>query len=147
MAAGRSPFSEVPPKTDCQPRHRPGRAACAARGCRLQRPVLMSPMHVDDLDNAILQGRPHFSHDLVEVRGVIKEHHVRFVHIDPRVSSVSGGLRLQNTAGASVSASARVLKTLPGLRRRPVDELDELDLRRAVFSDDTCGLKHRGTTT
>jgi hypothetical protein len=28
---------------------------------------------------------------------VIKEHHVRFVHIDPRVSSVSGGLRLQNT--------------------------------------------------
>jgi len=35
----------------------------------------MSPMHVDDLDNAILQGRPHFSHDLVEVRGVIKEHH------------------------------------------------------------------------
>jgi len=75
MAAGRSPFSEVPPKTDCQPRHRPGRAACAARGCRLQRPVLMSPMHVDDLDNAILQGRPHFSHDLVEVRGVIKEHH------------------------------------------------------------------------
>ena len=100
MAAGRSPFSEVPPKTDCQPRHRPGRAACAARGCRLQRPVLMSPMHVDDLDNAILQGRPHFPHDLVEVRGVIKEHHVRFVHIDPRVSSVSGGLRLQNTHDA-----------------------------------------------
>jgi hypothetical protein len=25
MAAGRSPFSEVPPKTDCQPRHRPRR--------------------------------------------------------------------------------------------------------------------------
>ena len=28
---------------------------------------------------------------------MLKEHHVRFVHIDPRVSSVSGGLRLQNT--------------------------------------------------
>jgi hypothetical protein len=28
---------------------------------------------------------------------VIKEHHVRFVYIDPWVSSVSGGLRLQNT--------------------------------------------------
>ncbi len=26
MAAGRSPFSEVPPKTNCQPRHRPSRA-------------------------------------------------------------------------------------------------------------------------
>jgi hypothetical protein len=35
------------------------------------------------LDNAILQGQPHFPHDMVEVRGVIKEHHVRFVYIDP----------------------------------------------------------------
>src|SRR5215204_7370590 len=26
MAAERNPFSEVPPKTDCQPRHRPSRA-------------------------------------------------------------------------------------------------------------------------
>jgi hypothetical protein len=49
------------------------------------------------LDNAILQGQPHFPHDMVEVSGVIKEHHVRFVYIDPWVSSVSGGLRLQNT--------------------------------------------------
>jgi hypothetical protein len=28
---------------------------------------------------------------------VIKEHHVRFVYIAPWVSSVSGGLKLQNT--------------------------------------------------
>ena len=26
------------------------------------------------LDNAILQGQPHFPHDMVEVSGVIKEH-------------------------------------------------------------------------
>ena len=52
------------------------------------------------LDNAILQGQPHFPHDMVEVSGVIKEHHVRFVYIDPWVSSVSGGLRLQNTQDA-----------------------------------------------
>jgi hypothetical protein len=31
---------------------------------------------------------------------VIKEHHVRFVNIYPWVSSVSGGLRLQNTQNA-----------------------------------------------
>ena len=31
---------------------------------------------------------------------MIKEHHVRFVYIDPRVSSVSRGLRLQNTQDA-----------------------------------------------
>jgi hypothetical protein len=35
------------------------------------------------LDNAILQGQPHLPHDMVEVSGVIKEHHVRFVYIDP----------------------------------------------------------------
>jgi hypothetical protein len=35
------------------------------------------------LGNAILQGQPHFPHDMVEVSGVIKEHHVRFVYIDP----------------------------------------------------------------
>jgi hypothetical protein len=35
------------------------------------------------LDNAVLQGQPHFPHDMVEVSGVIKEHHVRFVYIDP----------------------------------------------------------------
>jgi hypothetical protein len=58
-------------------------------------------MHVHDLDNAILQGQPHFPHDMVEVSGVIKEHHVRFVNIDPWVSSVSGGLRLQNTQDAT----------------------------------------------
>jgi len=52
------------------------------------------------LDNAILQGRPHFPHDLWRSAGVIKEHHVRFVHIAPWVSSVSGGLRLQNTHDA-----------------------------------------------
>jgi hypothetical protein len=52
------------------------------------------------LGNAILQGRPHFPHDLVEVRGVIKEHHVRFVYVAPWVRSVSGGLRLQNTHDA-----------------------------------------------
>jgi RecA-family ATPase len=52
------------------------------------------------LDNAILQGQPHLPHDMVEVSGVIKEHHVRFVNIDPWVSSVSGGLRLQNTQDA-----------------------------------------------
>ena len=52
------------------------------------------------LDNAILQGQPHFPHDMVEVSGVIKEHHVRFVNIYPWVSSVSGGLRLQNTQNA-----------------------------------------------
>jgi hypothetical protein len=52
------------------------------------------------LNNAILQGQPHFPHDMVEVSGVIKEHHVRFVYIDPWVSSVSGGLRLQNTQNA-----------------------------------------------
>lgn len=33
------------------------------------------------LDNAILQGQPHFPHDMVEVSGVIKEHHVRFVYM------------------------------------------------------------------
>jgi len=44
--------------------------------------VLMSP-DVHDLGNAILQGQPHFPHDMVEVSGVIKEHHVRFVYIDP----------------------------------------------------------------
>ena len=52
------------------------------------------------LDNAILQGQPHFPRDMVEVSGVIKEHHVRFVYIDPWASSVSGGLRLQNTQNA-----------------------------------------------
>ena len=52
------------------------------------------------LDNAILQGQPHFPHDMVEVRGVIKEHHVRFVYIDPWVSPVSDQLRLQNTQDA-----------------------------------------------
>jgi len=36
----------------------------------------------------------------VEVRGVIKEHHVQFVHIAPRVSSVSGGIRFRNTHNA-----------------------------------------------
>ena len=35
------------------------------------------------LDNAILQGQPHLPHDMVEVSGVIKEHHVRFVYIHP----------------------------------------------------------------
>ena len=49
------------------------------------------------LANAILQGQPHFPHDMVEVSGVIKEHHVRFVYIDPWVSSVCRGLKLQNT--------------------------------------------------
>jgi hypothetical protein len=52
------------------------------------------------LDNAILQGQPHFPHDMVEVRGVIKEHHVRFVYIDPWVSPVFDQLRLQNTQDA-----------------------------------------------
>jgi hypothetical protein len=52
------------------------------------------------LDNAILQGQPHFPHDMVEVSGVIKEHHVRFVYIDRWVSSGSGGLRFQNTQDA-----------------------------------------------
>jgi hypothetical protein len=52
------------------------------------------------LDNAILQGQPHFPHDMVEVSGVIKEHHVRFVYIDPWVSPVSDQLRLQNTQDA-----------------------------------------------
>jgi hypothetical protein len=46
------------------------------------------------LDNAILQGQPHFPHDMVEVSGVIKEHHVRFVYLDPWVSSVSGGAQV-----------------------------------------------------
>ena len=43
------------------------------------------------LDNAILQGQPHFPHDMVEVSGVIKEHHVRFVYIAPWVSSCPAG--------------------------------------------------------
>ena len=43
------------------------------------------------LDNAILQGQPHFPHDMVEVSGVIKEHQARFVYIAPWFSSVSGG--------------------------------------------------------
>ena len=58
-------------------------------------------MHVHDLDNAILQGQPHFPHDMVEVRGVIKEHHVRFVYIDPWVSSgpAGSGCRTLKTPG------------------------------------------------
>ena len=52
------------------------------------------------LDNAILQGQPHFPHDMAEVSGVIKEPYVRFVYIDPWVSSGSGGLRFQNTQDA-----------------------------------------------
>jgi len=54
-------------------------------------------MHLHDLDNAIQQGQPHLPHNMVEVSGVIKEHHVRFVYIDPWVSPVSDQLRLQNT--------------------------------------------------
>jgi hypothetical protein len=42
MAAERSPFSEVPPKTDVNPRS-PGRALGAARGCRLVGSQLMGP--------------------------------------------------------------------------------------------------------
>ena len=52
------------------------------------------------LDNAILQGQPHFPHDMVEISGVIKKHMCGFVYIDPWVSSVSGGLRFQNTQDA-----------------------------------------------
>ena len=51
-------------------------------------------------DDTILQGQPHFPHDLLEVRQVIEEHPIRLVYIDPWVSSVSGGLRLQNTQDA-----------------------------------------------
>jgi hypothetical protein len=57
-------------------------------------------MHVHDLDNAILQGRPHFPHDMVEVSGVIKQHHVPSVYLDPWVRWASGGLGLQNTQDA-----------------------------------------------
>jgi hypothetical protein len=51
------------------------------------------------LDNAILQGQPHFRTTWWRSEGD-QEHHVRFVYIDPWVSSVSGGLRLQNTQDA-----------------------------------------------
>jgi hypothetical protein len=53
------------------------------------------------LDNAILQGQPHFPHDMVEVSGVIKGHHVRFVYIDLWVSSgpADSGCRTLKTPG------------------------------------------------
>jgi hypothetical protein len=52
------------------------------------------------LNADILQGQPHFPHDVPEVRKVIEQYGVRLVYIDPWVSSVSGGLRLQNTQDA-----------------------------------------------
>lgn len=52
------------------------------------------------LDPATLQGQPHLPADLPEVRQVIEEHQVRLVYIDPWVSSVSSGLKLQNTQDA-----------------------------------------------
>jgi hypothetical protein len=52
------------------------------------------------LNADILQGQPHFPHDMPEVRQVIDQHRIRLVYIDPWVSSVSGGLRLQNTQDA-----------------------------------------------
>jgi hypothetical protein len=49
MAAGRSPFSEVPPKTNCQPRHRPMRLHAARMQTSalvdLKRPGSLPPHH------------------------------------------------------------------------------------------------------
>jgi hypothetical protein len=47
-----------------------------------------------------LQGQPNLPHNRLEVEAVINEYKVRLVYIDPWVSSVSGGLRLQNTQDA-----------------------------------------------
>lgn len=52
------------------------------------------------VDPDTLQGQPHLPHDLPEVAAVIAEYNIRLVYIDPWVSSVSGGLRLQNTQDA-----------------------------------------------
>jgi RecA-family ATPase len=51
-------------------------------------------------DSDTLQGQPLLPHNRLEVEVAIKEHHVWLVYIDPWVSSVSGGLRLQNTQDA-----------------------------------------------
>ena len=105
MAAGRSPFSEVPPKTNCQPRGRPSRALHAARmetsapGAEVARCMFVI------LDNAILQGRPHFPRDLVEVSGVIKEHHVRsstLTHGSARCPAGSGCRTLKTPGEPSI---------------------------------------------
>jgi hypothetical protein len=64
------------------------------------------------LDNAILQGQPHFPHDTVEVSGVIEKHHVRFVYVDPWVSSVSW---------AQVAEHLRPQASMPGARTQKED--------------------------
>jgi hypothetical protein len=78
------------------------------------------------LDNAILQGQPHFPHDMAEVSGVIKEPYVRFVYIDPWVSSMSGGLRLQNTQDARRAIDPLLSMAehhiAPGARGRTADQ-------------------------
>ena len=51
-------------------------------------------------DPDTLQGQPNLPHNRLEVEEVIKEHNIRLVYIDPWVSSVSGGLKLQNTQDA-----------------------------------------------
>ena len=51
-------------------------------------------------DPDTLQGQPNLPHNRLEVEAVINEYKVRLVYIDPWVSSVSGGLRLQNTQDA-----------------------------------------------
>jgi AAA domain len=51
-------------------------------------------------DPDTLQGQPNLLHNRLEVEAVINEYKVRLVYIDPWVSSVSGGLRLQNTQDA-----------------------------------------------
>jgi hypothetical protein len=51
-------------------------------------------------DADTLQGQPSLPHNRLEVEAVVTEYAVRLVYIDPWVSSVSGGLRLQNTQDA-----------------------------------------------
>jgi 5S rRNA maturation endonuclease (ribonuclease M5) len=54
-------------------------------------------------DPDTMQGQPHLPHDIPEVEAVITQYNVRFVYIDPWVSSISGGLRLQNTQEARLA--------------------------------------------
>jgi hypothetical protein len=60
------------------------------------------------MDADTLQGQPHLPHDIPEVEAVIREYGVRLVYIDPWVSSVSGGLRLQNTQEARAAVDPLV---------------------------------------
>jgi hypothetical protein len=135
MAAGRSPFSEVPPKTDCQPRHRPSRAYAPRADADLSARCCCRPMHAHDF------GQHHFARPAalfarpVEVSGVIKEHHVRFVYIDPRVSSVSRRAQVAEHSRRQASHRSAAAYECVETRSRPSRPVGHIHPRSAAVDD------------